>query len=52
MMGSTTQGRMEEALVYAEASRGLNQPDMAIDAAYEKSCWISAEWMRRMRSML
>ncbi len=30
------QGRTEEALVYAEASRGLNQPDAAIDAACEK----------------
>jgi hypothetical protein len=29
-------GRMEEALAYAEASRGLNQPDAAIDAACEK----------------
>ncbi|MGD1095439.1 MAG: hypothetical protein ABSB35_26025 [Bryobacteraceae bacterium] len=30
------QGRIDEALAYAEASRGLNQPDMAIDAACEK----------------
>jgi hypothetical protein len=29
-------GRMDEALAYAEASRGLNQPDAAIDAACEK----------------
>ena len=29
-------GRTEEALAYAEASRGLNQPDGAIDAACEK----------------
>ena len=27
---------MDEALAFAEASRGLNQPDMAIDAACEK----------------
>jgi hypothetical protein len=30
------EGRMEDALAYAEASRGLNQPDVAIDAACEK----------------
>jgi hypothetical protein len=30
------EGRTEEALAYAEASRGLNQPDMAIDIACEK----------------
>ena len=30
------QGRTAEALVYAESSRGLNQPDAAIDAACEK----------------
>jgi hypothetical protein len=30
------QGRVEEALAYAEASRGLNQPDGAIDAACER----------------
>lgn len=29
-------GRMDEALAYAEASRGLNQLDAAIDAACEK----------------
>ena len=29
-------GRFNEALAYAEASRGLNQPDAAIDAACEK----------------
>jgi hypothetical protein len=29
-------GRTDEALAYAEASRGLNQPDAAIDAACEK----------------
>ena len=29
-------GRIDEALAYAEGSRGLNQPDMAIDAACEK----------------
>lgn len=31
-----SEGRTEEALAYAEASRGLNQPDTAIDAACEK----------------
>jgi hypothetical protein len=31
-----SQGRVDEALAYAEASRGLNQPDAAIDAACEK----------------
>jgi hypothetical protein len=31
-----SQGRIEGALAYAEASRGLNQPDGAIDAACEK----------------
>ncbi len=30
------EGRADEALGYAEASRGLNQPDTAIDAACEK----------------
>jgi hypothetical protein len=30
------EGRIEEALAYAEASRGLNQPDTAIDAACER----------------
>lgn len=30
------EGRTDEALVFAEASRGLNQPDIAIDAACEK----------------
>jgi hypothetical protein len=30
------EGRMDEALAYAEASRGLNQPDGAIDATCEK----------------
>jgi hypothetical protein len=30
------EGRMDEALAYAEASRGLNQPDTDIDAACEK----------------
>lgn len=29
-------GRTDEALAYAEASRGLNQPDTSIDAACEK----------------
>jgi hypothetical protein len=29
-------GRTDDALAYAEASRGLNQPDTAIDAACEK----------------
>ena len=32
----TGAGRIDEALAYAEASRGLNQPDGAIDAACEK----------------
>ena len=31
-----SQGRVEEALAYAEASRGLNQPDPDIDAACER----------------
>jgi len=31
-----TEGRADEALAYAEASRGLNQPDTAIDAVCEK----------------
>jgi hypothetical protein len=31
----TTEGRIDEALAYAEASRGLNQPDAAIDAVCE-----------------
>jgi hypothetical protein len=30
------EGRTDEALAYAEASRGLNQPDASIDAACEK----------------
>lgn len=30
------EGRIEDALAYAEASRGLNQPDAAIDAACER----------------
>jgi hypothetical protein len=30
------QGLIDEALAYAEASRGLNQPDTAIDAACER----------------
>ncbi len=36
MQALLSQGRMDEALAYAEASRGLNQPDAAIDAACEK----------------
>jgi len=36
MQALLAEGRMEEALAYAEASRGLNQPDAAIDAACEK----------------
>lgn len=36
MQALLSQGRMDEALAYAEASRGLNQPDTAIDAACEK----------------
>jgi len=31
-----SEGRTDEALAYAEASRGLNQPDASIDAACEK----------------
>ena len=31
-----SEGRIDEALAYAEASRGPNQPDAAIDAACEK----------------
>jgi hypothetical protein len=36
MQALISDGRMEEALAYAEASRGLNQPEVAIDAACEK----------------
>jgi hypothetical protein len=36
MQALASEGRMDEALAYAEASRGLNQPDAAIDAACEK----------------
>ena len=36
MQALLSEGRMEEALSYAEASRGLNQPDVAIDEACEK----------------
>ncbi len=36
MQALLCKGRAEEALAYAEASRGLNQPDAAIDAACEK----------------
>jgi hypothetical protein len=36
MQALLAEGRMEEALAYAEASRGLNQPDATIDAACEK----------------
>lgn len=36
MQALLAQGRMEEALAYAEAFRGLNQPDAAIDTACEK----------------
>jgi len=36
MRALLSQGRADEALAYAEASRGLNQPDMAIDAVCEK----------------
>ncbi len=31
-----SEGRMDDALAYAEASRGLNQPEATIDAACEK----------------
>jgi len=36
MQALVSEGRTDEALAYAEASRGLNQPDAAIDAACEK----------------
>jgi hypothetical protein len=36
MQALLSQGRIDEVLAYAEASRGLNQSDMAIDAACEK----------------
>jgi hypothetical protein len=36
MRALLSEGRTDEALAYAEASRGLNQPDAAIDAACEK----------------
>jgi hypothetical protein len=36
MQALASEGRMDEALAYTEASRGLNQPDAAIDAACEK----------------
>jgi hypothetical protein len=36
MQALLSEGRMDEALAFAEASRGLNQPNMAIDAACEK----------------
>jgi hypothetical protein len=36
MQALISDGRIEEALAYAESSRGLNQPDLAIDAACEK----------------
>ena len=32
-----SEGRMDDALAYAEASRGLNQPEATIDAACEKT---------------
>jgi hypothetical protein len=36
MRALLAEGRMEDALAYAEASRGLNQPDAAIDATCER----------------
>jgi hypothetical protein len=36
MQALLSEGRMDESLAYAEASRGLNQPDAAIDASCEK----------------
>jgi hypothetical protein len=36
MRALLAEGRTDEALAYAEASRGLNQPDRAIDAACER----------------
>jgi hypothetical protein len=38
------EGHMDEALAYAEASRGLNQPDSAIDAACEKILLDGGRW--------
>jgi len=51
MQALLSQSRIEEALAYAEASRGLIQPDTAIDAACEKSCSILGGRTRRIRSM-
>ncbi|HLK66236.1 MAG TPA: hypothetical protein VKU19_22530 [Bryobacteraceae bacterium] len=36
MQALESEGRMDEALAYAEASRGLNQPDAAINAECER----------------
>jgi hypothetical protein len=36
MQALVSEGRIDEAPGYAEASRGLNQPDAAIDAACEE----------------
>ena len=36
MQALLSDGRLDDAIAYAEASRGLNQPDAAIDAACEK----------------
>ena len=36
MQALLSEGRMDEALAYAETSRGLNQPEATIDAACEK----------------
>lgn len=36
MQALLTEGRADEALAYAEASHGLNQPDTVIDAVCEK----------------
>src|ERR1039458_6191745 len=36
MQALLAEGHVEESLAYAEASRGLNQPDAAIDAACER----------------
>ena len=36
MQALLSDGRLDDAIAYAEASRGLNQPDAAIDAACEE----------------
>jgi len=51
MQALLSQSRIEEALAYAEASRGLIQPDTAIDAACEKILLDTGRTTRRIRSM-